>query len=484
MNVGRARTGSAALTTLAASLLLAGCMNLAPKTERPALPVPATLPAASASATTTLPAWGTLVRDERARQVVQLALANNRDLRVAVLNVERSRAQLRLADADRWPTVGLGLSASRAPNTTNGQQATTLQAGLSLSDYELDLFGRVRNVSEAAGATLLATDAARRSARLSLVTQTLTAYLTLAADEELLVLARDTLRSRTETGRLTALQAQVGVASDLDLRGAQTLTAQAQASLAAAERQRALDINALNLLVGSSVPAELLPSATASQPSPLAAVDWLAPVPVGLASDVLLARPDVMQAEQQLIAANANIGAARAAIFPRITLSSSAGSVSDTLSGLFKSGTFAWTLAADATMAIFDAGRNQANVKVAEVDRDVAVASYEKAVQTAFREAADSLVAQSTWTTQLQAQQDLLAAETERSRLTTLKLQQGAASLVETLDAERSLASANQALVQVRLGELLNRLSLYKALGGDEASPAGTARTVEAAPQG
>lgn len=474
---------TAPLAPLAAALLLAGCMNLAPRTERPALPVPATLPAADTQATTALPAWGSLVRDPRARQVVEMALVNNRDLRVAVLNVERARAQLRITDADRWPTVGLGLTGTREPDSS-GQQATLLQAGLSISSYELDLFGRVRNLSEAAGATLMATDAARRSARLSLVTQTLTAYLALAADEELLNLARETLRSRDESLRLTELRAQAGASSDLDLRAAQTLSAQARASLAQAERQRELDLNALNLLVGSPVPAELLPVATAQQPSPLAAGDWLAPVPVGLDSQVLLARPDVIQAEQQLVAANANIGAARAAMFPRIALSTTGGVVSDTLSGLVNSGTFAWTLAASATVSLFDSGRNQANVKVAEVNRDVAVAQYEKTLQTAFREAADGLVAQGSLARQLQAQKDLLAAERERTRLTRLKLQQGAASLLETLDTERSLTSAAQAAVQVRLAELLNRLSLYTALGGDEASPAGTARTAETPPPG
>ncbi|HSI59198.1 MAG TPA: efflux transporter outer membrane subunit [Ideonella sp.] len=455
---------------LVSALALAGCVNLAPGYQRPAAPVPAQLPAADAAATTALPAWSALVRDDRTRQVVERALANNRDLRVAMLNVELSRAQLRITDADRWPTVNLAAGATREPNS-DGKMATTLQAGFSVSSYEVDLLSRLRNLSDAAAANLLATESASRSARLSLVSQVVTAYLTLAADEELLALARDTLRTRAETLRLTTLRASVGAASDLDLRTAQTLGAQAEASLAQAERQRALDVNALNLVVGEPLAAELLPPAGAR----LAAADWLAPVPVGLPSDVLLARPDVMQAEQLLIAANANIGAARAAMFPRITLSSSAGVVSDTLKGLVNSGTFAWSLAGQAAVAIFDAGRNRANVKVSEVNRDIAVAQYEKALQTAFKEAADGLVSQGSWTRQVRAQQDLLAAESERTRLTRLKLQQGAASLLDTLDAERSLVSANQALVQARLSELLNRLALYQALGGDETLPQATA---------
>jgi len=451
---------------LVAALALVGCVNLAPTYERPALPVPANLPTVAGASASAMaqPAWQALVRDDRLRQVVDLALAQNRDLRVALLNVERSRAQLRITDADRWPTLSAAAIASRAPNTS-GDQATTLQLGLQLSSYEIDLLGRVRNTSDAAAATLLATDAASRSARLALVTQTMSAWLTLAADGEQLALARQSLQSRDDTLRLTALREQVGAASGLELRVAQTLTASARASVAQLERQLAQDRNALALLAGAAVPEALLPVN-----QPLASTDWLASVPAGLASDALLARPDVIQAEQQLLAANANIGAARAAVFPRITLSGSAGQVSSTLSALFESGHFAYTLTASAAMALFDAGRNQANIKVAEVNRDVAVAQYEKAVQTAFREAADALVAQSTWGRQLQAQQDLLAAETERTRLTKLKLDVGAASLTDLLDAERSLASAQQALVQVRLGELLNRLALYKALGGDEAA--------------
>jgi NodT family efflux transporter outer membrane factor (OMF) lipoprotein len=408
-----------------------------------------------------MPATDALLRDDRLRRVVQLALQTNRDLRVAVLNVDKSRAQLRLTDADRWPTISAALIASRAPNTS-GNQVNSWQGGLQLSSYEVDLLGRVRSASDAAAATLVATEAGARSARLALVAQVATAWLTLAADTEQLSLARATLASRDETLRLTALRERVGAASALDLRVAQGLSASAQASVAQLERQLAQDRNALSLLVGQPVDGALLPAAAAS----LADADWLAPVPAGASSDLLLQRPDVIQAEQQLVAANANIGAARAAMFPRITLSGSAGQVSDTLAGLFDGGRFAYTLTASAAMALFDAGRNQANIRVAEISRDQAVAQYEKTVQTAYREAADALVAQDAWRRQVQAQQDLLAAERERTRLTRLKLDAGAASLGDVLDAERSLASAQQALVQTRLAEWLNRLALYKALGG------------------
>lgn len=463
---GQLKLRTRRLGSLAAALLLAGCVNLAPDYQTPALPVPANLPAA-VGAPAPMPAWSTLARDERLRQVVELALARNRDLRVALLNVERSRAQLRLADADRWPTVSAAFIASRAPNT-QGDQANTLQLGLQLSSYEIDLLGRLSNASDASASTLLATEAGARSARLALVAQAASAWLTLAADGEQLTLARQSLQSRDETLRLTALRESAGAASALELSVAQSLSASARASVAQLERQLAQDRSALSLVAGGELPAALLPGATA-----LSEGDWLAAVPVGASSDLLLARPDVIQAEQSLRAANANIGAARAAVFPRITLSGNAGQASDTLRGLFEAGHFAYTLTASAAMALFDAGRNQANVEVAKVNREVAVAQYEKAVQTAFKEASDALQAQSTWASQGEAQQALLMAEQNRVRLTRLKLDNGAASLTDLLDAERSLAAAQQARVQVRLGELLNRLSLYKALGGEPlAAPA------------
>ncbi len=451
-------------TPLVAALWLTGCVNLAPTLERPALPVPTQLPAADGAAAGAVaqPTWQSVVQDAHLSQVVELALANNRDLKVSLLNVQRAQAQLRLTDADRWPTLSAALIGQRAPNS-EGVQATTLQAGLQLSSYEIDLLGRLRNASDAASASLMGTEAAARSARLALVSQTVGAWLTLAADEEQLIRVKQQLVAREETLRLTALRERVGAASALDLQSAQSLVAAAKASALQLERQKAQDKLALDLVVGKGVPAELLPSAA------LTSRDWLAPVQAGVSSDALLSRPDVIQAEQQLAAANANIGAARAAMFPRIVLSGSAGQVSSSLSTLFDGGHFAWSMTANAAMTLFDAGRNQANIKVSEVNRDIAVAQYEKAVQTAFREAADALVSQGSWAQQVQAHQQLVAAERERTRLTRLRLQVGSASLLETLETERSLASAEQALVQVKLAELLNRMALYKALGGDEA---------------
>jgi NodT family efflux transporter outer membrane factor (OMF) lipoprotein len=455
--------GRVTVPVLLAALWLAGCASLAPDYTRPAAPVPASLPAADAAAGTALPGVNELLRDDRLRRVMTQALANNRDLRVALLNVERARAQLRLTDADRWPTVAAAFNASRAPNPSTGEQATALQAGLQVSSYEVDLFGRLRSLSDAAAANLLATEAAGRAARLSLVSQVAATWFTLAADQEQLALARQTLAGREQTLKLTELRVNVGAASDVELYGTRGLLAQARANVAQLERQVAQDTNALVLLVGQPVAAGDLPAAGAPLDAGL-----LAAVPAGASSDQLLRRPDVIQAEQTLIGANANIGAARAAMFPRIALSGSAGYVSDTLSGLVNSGTFAWTLAGNAALAIFDAGRNQANVKAAVAGRDIALAQYEKAIQSAFRETADAMVAQATWRDQVGAQQELQQGERERLRLARLRYENGAANLIELLDSERSLATAEQALVQTRLGELLNRLALYKALGGEE----------------
>jgi NodT family efflux transporter outer membrane factor (OMF) lipoprotein len=323
----------------------------------------------------------------------------------------------------------------------------------------------VASVASAAQASLAATEHAQRATRLALVGQTLSAWLTLAADAEQLALAEKTLRDREATQELAGLRYRVGALAEPDWRSTQALTAAARATLAQAQRQRQLSENALHLLVGQPVPAALLPE---SRIGALAEGRWLSDVPAGLASDTLLVRPDVMQAEAQLRASNANLGAARAALWPRISLSASGGSVTKQLADLFSSGTFAWTLLSQATVALFDSGRNAANQKVAELNLQSAVLAYQKTVQTAFREAADGLTSQSTWRQQLAAQRAQTAAEAERHRLARLKLQAGATSQLDWLDAERSLAATQQALVQAQLAELLSRVGLWKALGGDE----------------
>lgn len=453
-------------------LLLAGCTSLAPEYRRPPAPVPAQLPlpaaeaasaaaaAASASQAAVPLGWADFVQDERLRALVRQALAGNRDLRVAALTVQRAQAQLGLAEADRWPTVNAAFSASRAPNS-QGAQRNSFQLGLQVSGWELDFFGRLRSLSDAAQAQLLASEAGRRSAELALVAALLTADRSLAADQAVLALAERTQASRADSLRLTRLRHEVGAASQLELQTALSLAAQAEAAVAQARRQIEKDRNALVLLAGGPVDAALWP-----QPAPAGPDAALAAVPVGLDSAVLLRRPDVVQAEQQLQAADANIGAARAAYFPRISLTGSAGLVSSELGSLLQGGNFAWTLASQAVAAIFDHGRVRQGVEVATVSRDIALAQYEKAVQTAFRESADALAGLGTWRSQIASQQRQLDAVREIARLTELRWRSGAASALERLDAERSLFAAEQALIQLRLAEQVDRIGLWKALGG------------------
>ncbi len=451
------------LTALAAAALLAGCMNLAPRYERPAAPVAPNFPlapqaAASAAAAADLD-WQAFVGDARLKQLIALALINNRDLRIAALNIEATRAQAAVRDADRWPSVNAGLTGSRTPTAAGGINSL-YTAGLQVTAYELDLFSRLRNLSDAAAAQVLASEEARKAVQISLVAAVANAHIALTADDALLGLTRQTLATREESTRLVKLRFDHGASSELDLRQAESLLESARASLALATRQRALDENALVLLVGQPLPVEL-PAAL-----PVEASAGLAELPVGLPSEVLLRRPDVRQAEQQLIAANANIGAARAAFFPRITLTGSAGVASGHLSQLFKPGHAAWSFAPQLIQPLFDAGRNQGNLDLAKANRDIAVAQYERSIQSAFREVADALAGRATLGDQLGAQRKQLEAEQARSRLVELRWRNGAASSLELLDAQRSLFAAQQALLQLQAQSAQNLATLYKVLGG------------------
>lgn len=451
------------LTALATAALLAGCMNLAPRYERPAAPVAPNFPlapqaAASAPAAAELD-WQAFVGDERLKQLIALALINNRDLRIAALNIEATRAQAAVRDADRWPSVNAGLTGSRTPTAAGGINSL-YTAGLQVTAYELDLFGRLRNLGDAAAAQVLASEEARKAVQISLVAAVANAHIALVSDDALLELTRRTLATREESMRLVKLRFDNGASSELDWRQAESLLESARAGLALATRQRALDENALVLLVGQPLPAAL-PAAL-----PVEASAGLAELPVGLPSEVLLRRPDVRQAEQQLIAAHFNIGAARAAFFPRITLTGSAGVASGHLSDLFKSGHAAWSFAPQLIQPLFDAGRNQGNLDLAKANRDIAVAQYERAIQSAFREVADALAGRATLGDQLNAQRKQLEAEQARSRLVELRWRNGAASSLELLDAQRSLFAAQQALLQLQAQSTQNLATLYKVLGG------------------
>jgi multidrug efflux system outer membrane protein len=384
------------------------------------------------------------------------------------LSIEQTRAQWQLRRADELPTVNAGMGGSRA-TTSSGSVSSTYTAGLSvtpLTAFELDFFGRVRSLSQAAQAQWLASQEARRVVQIALVASVANTSLNLAADEELLRVAQAAVQTREASLRLTQLKFDNQTASQLELSQVQSLLEGAKVAVAQLQRQKAQDENALALLVGQALPANLPPAL------PLAAQALQADVPAGLPSDLLVRRPDVRQAEQQLLANNANIGAARAAFFPRITLTGSAGVAGNDLSRLFNGGGGAWTFAPQALVPIFDAGRNQANLDAAKVGRDIAVAQYEKAIQTAFREVADALVARSSLDEQLRAQKAQLAAEETRMALTELRDRQGLASALEVLDARRSLLGAQQAALQTQVQQLQSRVTLYKVLGGGWTEPA------------
>jgi outer membrane protein, multidrug efflux system len=447
------------LTALAAALLLAGC-SMIPKYERPAAPVADTFPYPSAKEGTPpadLP-WQQFFSDRKLQDLIATALRNNRDLRIAVLNIAQARAQYDIRRADQLPTVGATASASRAPNAV-GKETTLYTAGLGLTSWEIDFFGRIRSLGEAALAQYLATEEGRNAAQMTLVASVANTWLALAADEEQLAITKETLATRAESVRLTRLRFENGAASEIDFRLAQSLYETARATLAQQQRQRAVDVDALALLLGEPVPPQFAVGQTTADVK-------LPDVPAGVPSDVLARRADVRQAEQQLISANANIGAARAAFFPRIALTASAGTASSQLSGLFSGGSWAYTVAPSLFQTVFDAGRNRANLASAQVSRDIAVAQYERAIQQAFRDVADALAGRATFGEQLDAQAGVVEAETARFKLAKLRYDNGVSSYLDLLDAQRSLFTAQQALVQARLARLQNQVQLYRSLGG------------------
>lgn len=448
------------LITIAAAVL-AGC-SFIPTYERPPAPVPATFPDTPAGgAALTEIGWSEFLTDPRLRRLVEIALASNRDLRSAVINVEQARALYGVQRADRLPTVGVGANATRSSsNTSGGSSSRVYSVGFAVSAFELDLFGRVKSLSEVALARYLASDEGRRAAQVALIAAVANADLALRADEELLQITQRTLASREDSLRLVRVRFDGGVSAEPELQVANSLVAAARANLIALQRQRSLDRNALALLLGQPLPAD---AAELPPPVMLAAVP-LVELPAGLSSDVLLQRPDVRQAEQMLIAANANIGAARAAFFPRITLTGSVGTASTQLSGLFDNA--AWSFTPQLLQPLFDAGRNRSNLDAARAARALAVAQYEKAIQSAFREVADALAGRATLTDQLAAQQALADAETRRLALAELLFRGGVASSLDRLDAERSALAAQQAVVQLRLARLQNAVLLYRVLGG------------------
>jgi multidrug efflux system outer membrane protein len=461
----RPRLAALALASLA---FLGGCASLAPKYERPAAPVPAQLgesPAETPAVPVADIGWQAFFGDERLQQVIALALQNNRDLRIAALNIERARGLYGVQQADVLPAVGVaaGQTAQRVPGdlSTSGQARVTRQYSTTLgfSAYELDLFGRVRSLNESALQQFLSSQEARRATHIGLVSQVASSWLTLAADRQRQELATATLKSQSDTLRLTQRRFELGVSSDLDVQRARTTVESARADAARYAGQVQSDLQALQLLVGTALPAELLPGAQATALA-------FAPLPAGLSSDVLLQRPDVAQAERDLRAANATIGAARAAIFPRISLTASLGTASASLSGLFGAGSGIWSFVPQLSLPLFDQGRNRANLQVAQADRDIRVATYERSIQAAFREVADGLAQRESLVEQLAAQQSLEEAAQRAQFLSQARFERGVDDFLSVLDAQRSLYTAQQGRISTALAQQINAVTLYKALGG------------------
>ncbi|MGM9486938.1 AdeC/AdeK/OprM family multidrug efflux complex outer membrane factor [Ideonella sp. YS5] len=473
--------------TLACAAVLSGC-SLMPAYERPAMPVPAAYPAPAPTAVAgkTQAAdigWREFFADQRLQQVVGLALANNRDLRVAALNIEKARAQYRVQDAGLYPAVNAGGNQT-ATRTADGLRSPGMpsisrqySASVGISAYELDFFGRVRSLNAQALEEYLATEEAARSTQISLVAEVANAWLTLGADEERLALAQGTLASQRESYRLTQRSFEIGTSSKLALRQAQTSVDSARVDAIRYTTQVAQDRNALALLVGSTVPDGLLPTTLADS------LNTLPELPAGLPSALLKRRPDILQAEHQLKAASANIGAARAAFYPRISLTASAGTASPDLAGLFKAGSGAWTFMPQISLPLFDAGANRANLDVATLSRDIDVAQYEKAIQTAFREVSDALAQRGTIQEQLQSQQSLVDATAESDQLSRARYSRGVDSYLTVLDSQRSLYAAQQNLIGTRLTRMTNLVTLYKVMGGGwvETPNAGRVATIPAA---
>lgn len=473
--------------------ILAGCGTLAPDYTRPAAPVsetwptgPAYKPATAASGTVADIAWQRFFADASLQKLISLSLANNRDLRVAALDVMKAQAQYRVTRADLFPTLNgtADVTRQRVPGdlTGTGNAATSSQYNVQLgvSSFELDFFGRVQSLEDQALEQYLATEEARRSAQISLVAEVANAYLTLAADSELLALAQDTVRSQGDSFNLTQQSFRLGAASDLDVNQARISVETARADVARYTALVAQDRNALALVVGGPIPDDLL------SPRKLETIALLADLPAGMSSSVLVDRPDILQAEHSLKAANANIGAARAAFFPRIALTGSYGTASTAFSDLFKGGQGAWSFGPSISLPIFAGGANVANLRVSEANKKIAVAQYEKAIQTAFQEVSDGLSGRALLDEQLAAQQALVQSEGNRFRLSEARTQRGVDNALTLLDAERSLFSAQQSLISLRVSRLNNLVTLYKALGGGwaEQSAAAVPPPPEVSPAG
>jgi len=463
--------GAAKAAVALSAALVAGC-SLAPAYQRPAAPVPAAWPqgpsyaAPAAGPQASSIAWHAFFGDPKLQAVLKEMLAQNRDLRVAVANIEAARASFHVQRADLFPDVTANASGSKArlaPSQT-GLPAPAVErayaASIGFSAYELDLFGRIRSLTTAAQEQYFATEEARRSVQTSLIAEAASDYYNLAADLDLLRVAQETYASQKASLDIIRGRFDHGEASMLEVRQAETSVEQARGDIAQFTSQAAQDRNALELVVGAPVPDALLPAGLPARPP------VMTELPAGLSSTVLLQRPDVLQSEHQLKAANADIGAARAAFFPTISLAASLGQASPALNALFAGASRTWSYGPSGSLPIFAGGRNVAGLQGARAQRDAAVAQYEKAIQTAFREVADALARRGTIGEQVAADTALQTSAADALRLETARYDVGAEPYLNVLIAQRTLYSAQQTLISTRLVEITNAVSLYRALGG------------------
>lgn len=447
---------------------LGGC-SFIPDYVKPEPPVPAVWPQgdayqASSMRAAALVGWKQFFKDQSLHQLIDIALESNRDLRKAALNVAAYRAQYQIQRAELAPEVGLdgGAGRSRVPadlSPTQRHETTgSNSVAIGLTSYELDVWGRVRSLSASAAERYLATEEAERSVLIGLVADVSTAYLTWQTDNQLLAVTKDTLANYRHNLDLIEQSSAVGTASDLDVRQARTLVDSARGQVQAYRRQVAQDMNALRLLLGDEIPTGLNSSGLDS--------DMLAALPVGLPSDLLLQRPDIQAAEHALQAANADIGAARAAFLPRVTLTANAGTASNQLSGLFDSGSESWSFIPQINLPIFTGGRLKASLDYAKIQKDINVANYEQTIQIAFREVSDGLAGTGTWQEQVQSQRDLVRSTDEYTQMAQQRYDEGVDNYLTLLDAQRQQLSARQKLLTDQLEQLKAQIQLFKALGG------------------
>lgn len=456
------------LSIAVVSLLFSGCATLSPEYERPIAPIPSTLAMGVKENNQSVQelSWKAFIHDDRLLKVVAQSLEQSRDLRKAVANIEAARATYRIQRSSEFPTIEASATGSKArslnstTNTTSITQSSSATVGL--SSYELDFFGKARSLSESEFETYKGVEEAARSVRITLIAETVSAWLTYASDQSLLTLSKQTEASAKRSLELVQKRVDLGIDSKVSLYNAQSIFQQAKADVASYTTKVAQDRAALELLVGASVDEALLPKELE-----VTSQNWLADVPVGLSSEVLLSRPDVLEAEHNLKAANANIGVARAAYFPSITLTTKGGVGSSTLSGLFSGGTSTiWSFVPNISLPIFDAGERDANLDYAKAKRDVYVATYEVTIQTAFKEVSSALARRATIYEQYAAQEALVEASKQSYTLYDARYQKGVDTYLNALLSQRSFYSSQQSLISVRLEELNNRVTLYRVLGG------------------